>query len=242
MLAEARREQSLSIRDASDATRIRGRYLEAIESNEFNALPGEAYGRAFVKDYCRYLGLDPGPFVQRFNDEIGVSNSMAGDLTQEVVNRPSARFKRTAERERAFPVIPVIVVVVLALVVGLFYGLTGDPDEDSRTRVVGADESLGSATDGSVAGSSGASAASAKVTVSGEAVGPDGAWVRVLSDDKLIFEGVMSNGEEHIWRAEKTIVLRVGNAAALAVSVNGSDAEVLGDEGLVLENEYDSDS
>lgn len=242
VLAEARREQSLSIRDASEATRIRGRYLEAIEANKFAVLPGEAYGRAFIKDYCSFLGIDSGPLVHQFNEEVGVSSPMGGDLTREVVNRPSGRFKRTADRERTLPVVPIVVVVVLALVVGLFYGLSGDPDEESRTRVVGAGESVGSSTDGSVAGSPGAPADIAKVTVVGEAVGRDGAWVRVLSDDNVIFEGVMSSGEEQTWRAEKTILLRVGNAAALSVSINGSDAEVLGDEGLVLENEYDSDS
>ncbi len=243
MLAEARREQNLSIRDASEATRIRGRYLEAIESNEFDALPGEAYGRAFIKDYCQFLGVDPEPLVTQFNQEIGASNPMVTEsVTQDVVNRPRGRFKKTADRERAFPVVPILAIVVLALIIGLYYGLAGAPDEESRTKVVGADESLGSSTDGSDDGSSGVSEADAKVTVVGEAVGADGAWVRVMSDGKEIFKEVMSNGEEQVWRAEKTIILRVGNAAALSVSVNGSDSEVLGDEGLVLENEYNSDS
>jgi cytoskeleton protein RodZ len=58
-LAAAREAQGRSLADAEKATRIRRRFLEAIESGQWNQLPSEIVGRGFLRNYARFLGLDP---------------------------------------------------------------------------------------------------------------------------------------------------------------------------------------
>lgn len=58
-LEEARKRQGISIREAAEATKIRGDYLLAMEDNSMNISLPEIYRRGFLKNYARFLKLDP---------------------------------------------------------------------------------------------------------------------------------------------------------------------------------------
>ncbi len=58
-LAEARKRGGISIKDAATATKIRGEYLLSFENNRFDIDLPEVYRRGFLKNYARYLKLDP---------------------------------------------------------------------------------------------------------------------------------------------------------------------------------------
>jgi transcriptional regulator with XRE-family HTH domain len=64
-LRDARIRQGLQLADVERATKIRARYLAALENDDFEALPGPAYARGFLRSYADYLGLE----AQRFVDE-----------------------------------------------------------------------------------------------------------------------------------------------------------------------------
>jgi cytoskeleton protein RodZ len=57
-LREARRRRGVELSEASAATLIRARYLEALESERFDVLPEGPYLRSFLREYAEYLGLD----------------------------------------------------------------------------------------------------------------------------------------------------------------------------------------
>ena len=63
-LREARLRLGLSLADAQKATKIRGRYLEALEQERFAMLPAAAYARGFLRSYAELLELDPEPLLQ----------------------------------------------------------------------------------------------------------------------------------------------------------------------------------
>ena len=59
-LLEARQRQGISIREAADATKVRGEFLDAMESNQFERIGlADVYRRGFLKIYAKYLRLDP---------------------------------------------------------------------------------------------------------------------------------------------------------------------------------------
>jgi hypothetical protein len=66
-LAAARKGQGLGPSDVERLTLLRGRYLAALEHNEFEALPGRVYARAFLRTYADALGLDADRFVDEFD-------------------------------------------------------------------------------------------------------------------------------------------------------------------------------
>jgi cytoskeletal protein RodZ len=57
-LRDARLRRGLELADVEEATKIRLQLLEAIEAEDWDALPGGAYSRAFVRSYANHLGLD----------------------------------------------------------------------------------------------------------------------------------------------------------------------------------------
>lgn len=58
LLKKAREKKGLSIEDIQEETKIRKKYIEAIEENNFEILPGTVYLKVFVKGYAREVGLD----------------------------------------------------------------------------------------------------------------------------------------------------------------------------------------
>ena len=61
------------------------------------------------------------------------------------------------------------------------------------------------------------------------------AWISVEVDNKFAFEGILPEGTQRNWKANREILLRSGNAGAVLVSVNGSVPKPMGEPGAVEE-------
>ncbi len=65
ILRERREAMGISLAEAEAATRIRQKYVSALENNEWAVLPGEVVGRGFLRNYSSYLGLDTTEMMER---------------------------------------------------------------------------------------------------------------------------------------------------------------------------------
>lgn len=79
-LRKAREAKGLSISDIEKATKIQSRYLEAIENNDFDKLPGDFYVRAFIRQYAQIVGLDGKELLSQYQGE--VANEVTSDVSQ----------------------------------------------------------------------------------------------------------------------------------------------------------------
>jgi cytoskeleton protein RodZ len=66
-LREARLRQQLDFPEIEQATKIRSKYLRALESEQFELLPGQTYVKGFLSTYAEFLGLDGQLYVDEFN-------------------------------------------------------------------------------------------------------------------------------------------------------------------------------
>ena len=66
-LREARLRQALDLPEVEQATKIRAKYLRALEDEEFDQLPAQTYVKGFLRSYAEYLGLDGQLYVDEFN-------------------------------------------------------------------------------------------------------------------------------------------------------------------------------
>ena len=73
-LEEARKRQGITIREASDATKIRADFLVSFEQGTFDIKLPEIYRRGFVKNYARFLNLDPDKIMIEYAAVTGTSN------------------------------------------------------------------------------------------------------------------------------------------------------------------------
>jgi helix-turn-helix protein/uncharacterized protein DUF4115 len=72
-LREARNRRKIDLPQVEAATKIRIRYLRAIENEEWDVLPGEAYVRAFIRTYAAFLGLDGERLAEEHRREVGAT-------------------------------------------------------------------------------------------------------------------------------------------------------------------------
>lgn len=70
LLKRARTERGMSLEQLQDITKIRKRYLEAIEEGDYGVLPGNFYARAFIKSYAEAVGLNPDEVVRMYRGAI----------------------------------------------------------------------------------------------------------------------------------------------------------------------------
>jgi cytoskeleton protein RodZ len=65
-LREARERQGLGYPEIELATKIRAKYIRALEEENFTSIPGDAYIRGFLRTYADYLGLDGDVYVDEY--------------------------------------------------------------------------------------------------------------------------------------------------------------------------------
>ncbi len=90
ILREARVSRHYSLEQVEAATKIRCKFLEAIESDDYSKLPSLAYAKGFVKNYSAYLGLDSDTvlaFFRRQTSEIPRATLLPKGMT-EPLNKP----------------------------------------------------------------------------------------------------------------------------------------------------------
>jgi len=80
-LREARLRQGMDFPEIEAGTKIRGKYLRALEDEQFELLPSQTYIKGFLRTYADYLGLDGQLYVDEFNSRFGAE----GDEPREAV-------------------------------------------------------------------------------------------------------------------------------------------------------------
>jgi cytoskeleton protein RodZ len=117
-LQEARSRRRLELSQVERETRIRSRYLLALEDERFDVLPAPAYTRGFLRTYAEYLGLDGQRFVDEYNTRFAPA--------EEPVAAPPTpiRRRRLTRQRQLLLVLPVA--AVLALVAWQLAGAGGE--------------------------------------------------------------------------------------------------------------------
>ena len=70
-LRQQREQLGVTLEQAAEDTRIRGKFLQAIESGDYQSLPGTVYTKGFLRNYAGYLNLDPEEMVALYTGERG---------------------------------------------------------------------------------------------------------------------------------------------------------------------------
>jgi Helix-turn-helix domain len=114
-LREARSRRAVDFAQAEIATKIRAKYLRALEEERFEQLPSQTYVKGFLRTYAEYLGLDGQLYVDEYNSRFVVGEDHDSRPRRSAV-RPE---RRTRRLETAIVLVAVAVVaVVTAVVVG----------------------------------------------------------------------------------------------------------------------------
>jgi len=83
ILREARETKGLSLEQVQEETRINATYLAAMENGEYAVLPSPVHVRGFLRNYARFLGLDPQPLLERYSQSQSY-HSLPGANTRDI--------------------------------------------------------------------------------------------------------------------------------------------------------------
>jgi cytoskeleton protein RodZ len=126
LLRETRIRKKIDITTVEEATKIRAKYLRALENEEWVVLPGPTYVKTFLRTYAQYLGLDPNLLVDEYSARF--------EEPEDLEVAAFARRRRMAERaQRVGPPRRGVGIGlgVLAIVAFLFVlGLTGGDESN----------------------------------------------------------------------------------------------------------------
>ncbi|WIV20845.1 helix-turn-helix domain-containing protein [Paenibacillus polygoni] len=124
-LKEARLQKGLSLDDVQEMTKIRKRYLEAIESGDYKVLPGSFYVRAFIKTYAETVGLNPDELLEGHKKDVPDSEQEA--TMEPVITKRSSRPASERNNKWLTTVLPW---TFLALILVLIYVYVSNADKN----------------------------------------------------------------------------------------------------------------
>ena len=100
-LREARMRQRLDIADVEARTKIRAKYLRALENEEFGMLPGPTFVKTFLRTYAEALGLDPHVLLEEYRANYESGDEV--DHIQSLGQRGRGGRDDAADRDDAAP-------------------------------------------------------------------------------------------------------------------------------------------
>lgn len=109
-LREARVKRGLSPADVHKAIRIRDRYLQALEEERWELLPGDAYVKGFLRTYADFLGLDGNLYVDEYTSRFAQHEDRP--LTPQPLTRKESGASRSVGVVRPLIAIALIVAIV----------------------------------------------------------------------------------------------------------------------------------
>ena len=118
-LREARVRRGIDFAQAEIATKIRGKYLRALEDEQFDMLPAETYVKGFLRTYAEYLGLDGDVYVDEYASRF--ITSWRDELPPPPRRRRPSR-ERTVERRAVLLALAGIAVLAALVFAAWRYG------------------------------------------------------------------------------------------------------------------------
>jgi len=115
-LGAARRARGQSLEDVSNDTNISKRYLEALEEDNYDMLPGQVYVVGFLGSYAKHLGMDTEAVIKQYN-KLATFSKLFDESAYDTVAK---RKKRRVNRKRVVVLLIALLSTILCLVVLLW--------------------------------------------------------------------------------------------------------------------------
>jgi cytoskeleton protein RodZ len=249
VLQRARLDQGMDLATVAARTKIKAKYLQAIEADDRGSLPGGFFYKSFVHQYATFLGVD----TTAIDDEIDRMLSADAPLPL-----PGAARRRPVELSsgswtgRTYLSYAALALMLVAFVlvdgwwhksrtVGTEKNQSGAPALEHATRQISPSPAAGpvSVAEPPAAGPVTAAvrqdqpAAPARSVVELALTATEETWLSIYSDGAPVFSGLLEANQTKTVEGKESAKVRVGNAAGLEVRLNGKPLGPLGEHGQV---------
>jgi hypothetical protein len=203
-LRAERERRHVSLDAVARGTLVRQDFLELIDADRLEELPAGAYAKGFIRSYVAYLGLEPKPFLDAYDERCGQPGTELRRFAQQGVRVPPAAQKRAWK----FAIVSAALMLVLLALLGAFRSGDG-PDQLPSSSVAVARLAASSA----VPNAMGAVVRLEVVT--------DETWVEAEVDGHPVFANTLRKGEYETFKGSDRIVLFIARASSVRLTANG---------------------
>ncbi|HAG10097.1 MAG TPA: hypothetical protein DCK76_01585 [Desulfotomaculum sp.] len=234
---KAREARGLSLEDVARQTKISLRYIKAIEDNSFDVLPGGVYTRGFLRSYARLLDLDAGELLLEFEKQSPVE---INDLSEEHAPAdfhfpPKESLSAKKFKKAAYCIAFAVIIILAGYLVWAGYTNIVKSNGSGRETVKPADKIESPKENTRQEKTAAVNQKELNVVL---AVTGGNCWMRVVSDGVTKFTGTIVAGNSISFKASERIKIKLGNAGAVKVTVNGRIIGFLGKKNEVIEKEF----
>ncbi|MBW4538065.1 MAG: DUF4115 domain-containing protein [Myxacorys chilensis ATA2-1-KO14] len=239
-LRDLRQQKDIPLEEIAGKTRIQPRLLRAIEQGKLEELPEAVYIHSFLRQYANALGLNGVQFASEFPT---ISGLPAFRSTRSWRSLPGAQLRPMH-----------LYLLYMVLIVAAVNGLSLLVNRSAQSPVATADlQTLRPIPSVMLGPVSPAQLSVSKVGAKNQPKGvqksvrlgvtlTEQSWVRVVADGKTEFEGVLLEGSQKTWSADKQLVIRAGNAGGVLVAFNDEQANIMGQPGTIAERAFPPDA
>ncbi|MCL1849639.1 MAG: DUF4115 domain-containing protein [Clostridiales bacterium] len=250
ILRDARDRKAVSLDEIEEATKIKKRYLLAMEQEEWNQLPGKVYAKGFLRTYARYLGLDEQSMADMFELSFAARAAEAAEAlsgTDRKRHGKRQRKQRTAKqqevdlhnkpRKKMIYVLCILSVAVLTFSVWAYktyYLNEVEAEKQAPPPIVQPqpEPSIEPAAKDLAPDP----VVMADFSIKLEA--KESCWLRLKDNEALIYEGTMRPGEIQEFAEVGQVEIRIGNAGGVVMTLNGIELPAFGASGQVVTKHY----
>jgi cytoskeletal protein RodZ len=240
-LREARVRRGLTIKGVEDATKIRGKYLEALEEDDFEVLPGSTCVKGFLRTYAIFLKLDADALVDAYKSGFEPRAEEPALIRAEVTNQRRGhtsverKKKRVRRHQRGYALTAVLAIIVVALLAWFGTSRGEDPASINAGNISTSTTSTALPLVGeggsSTTGTTGTGDMSSTTSTSGsdEATVSSSAQATTVTDTgtggngqvKIVVAVTLSAGGQQTFEGAKRYWMNVGQPDSITVSVGG---------------------
>ncbi|MDH7578444.1 MAG: helix-turn-helix domain-containing protein [Bacillota bacterium] len=235
ILRTNREKRGLSLLDVENETKIRSKYLAALEAENFEEIPGEVYLLGFLRNYARYLDLNPEELISQYKS-LTKKNEQEIIPTSQSSTTSKFRISEFLKVGSIFKNKAIVAGIVLILVGGsltfTFLGLAQNKKDSTPP------PSLPSSREQQLPSLYPIQSEGVEVKL----VGKELCWFKVKIDGEEEITGFVNPEETKRFQAQEVIWLRLGNAGGVTVFFNGKEIPPLGQRGDVIEKEFSKSS
>ena len=233
ILKNKRFEKGLTLEDASNLTKIRKKYLEALENGNYDEIPEKVYVKSFLKIYSDFLELDRAYILKRYQDEISPEESVI--ITPTYCTPVNDKILKSQVRNRRFLYIIAGVIGIALIIWGVnrvkLEWFESSPQSLSETEPT--EVTLPPLEMKPIEKSPLIIHNYDKLMLRIDCIAYT--WISKSIDGKGTISYIMLPNKSEFFEAQKRSTLRIGNASGVRINVNGFNLGDLGKSGEVID-------
>lgn len=229
-LRQSRELKRVSLEDAQAKTKIHIAVLRGLEKGEAPRNVNPIYLKGFLKIYADFLGLEPKSIVEGFNLNLPVEDRQ---IKRKEGPAPKKELNLSLQEPRFRAALRLIIFVAVFLaIIFVFSKLFHKRPKTLAVAKPTATTVAVPEPEAKVSSIPIEKSSRIKLAVQAK----DSAWLRIKSDGKIVFSGILRRGLSETWGAKEKIEVSLGDAGAVVLEVNGKRIPPLGRKGEVIKN------